>query len=117
MKRLRVYIASPYSKPDPCINTREAIDAANHLLGGGLIPFVPHLAHFWHTVTPKPYEEWLAYDDAWIDVCDAMLRLPGESSGADRETAKAKALGIPVFETFKDLFAWQKAALAREKTA
>jgi len=46
-----------------------------------------------------------------------MLRLPGESSGADRETAKAKALGIPVFETFKDLFAWQKAALAREKTA
>jgi hypothetical protein len=36
---------------------------------------------------------------------DALLRLPGESSGADSEVQLALSLSLPVFYSFKDLFA------------
>jgi hypothetical protein len=100
----RVYVAGPYTNPDPCINTHETINVANQLLDVGFTPFVPHLSHFWHTVTPKPYEDWLEYDNRWIPACDCMLRLPGASSGADKEETLAKSLGIPVYYSLADLF-------------
>jgi hypothetical protein len=40
---------------------------------------------------------WLAADKEIVSRCDAVLRLPGESTGADIETAHATACGIPVF--------------------
>ena len=52
------------------------------------------------------HSDWLAVDFAWIRVCDAVLRLPGESVGADMETAEAKRLGIPVFESIDDIVRW-----------
>jgi hypothetical protein len=106
----RVYVAGPYTKPDPCVNTNTAILAGDRLWAYGLIPFVPHLTHFWHTVTLKPYTSWLAYDMEWLKVCDVVLRLPGESSGADKECDEAKSLGIPVFYTMADVVAWAGAA-------
>lgn len=99
----KVYVAGPYTKTDPCINTNAAILAGNHLLDLGYSPFIPHLSHFWHTVTPRPYSDWIEYDKEWVAVCDAVLRLPGESSGADGEVALAKSLGIPVFHSVGDL--------------
>ena len=102
---MRVYIAGPYSKGDVILNIREAIYAADWLLAGGHVPFVPHLTGFWHAIAPKPYESWLAYDMEWLKVCDAVLRLPGESSGADKEVAEARRLGVPVFESVPELFA------------
>ena len=99
----RIYVAGPYTKPDPCINTFNAIQAANELMDLGFAPFIPHLSHFWHTVTPKPYEEWMEYDAQFLGCCDAVLRLPGESSGADREIGQAMQLGIPVFRTVEEL--------------
>ena len=39
----------------------------------------------------------------WVAVADALLRLPGESLGADLEVARAEAIGIPVFATIADL--------------
>ena len=101
--RKRIYVAGPYTRPDPCINTHVAIGAANQLWDMGYAPFIPHLSHFWHTVTPKPYEQWLDYDNQFLPVCDAVLRLPGESSGADKETAFADNLGIPVFNSLDEL--------------
>lgn len=32
-----------------------------------------------------------------LERCDALLRIPGESRGADLDVARARALGIPVF--------------------
>ncbi len=93
----KVYIAGPYTKPDPCINTKESIDVANRLMELGFVPFVPLLSHFWHTMTPKPYGVWLAYDLEWVGACDALLRTPGDSSGADLEVAHAIKIGVPVF--------------------
>jgi hypothetical protein len=38
-----------------------------------------------------------------IERCDAVLRLPGASRGADLDVAHARALGLPVFTDIEDL--------------
>jgi hypothetical protein len=35
--------------------------------------------------------------------CDAVLRLPGESTGADQDVAIARKRGIPVYERIEDV--------------
>lgn len=103
MTGLRVYIAAPYTAdPDAC--TAAAITAGNSVLDAGHTPFVPHLAHYWHTLHgPRDYEDWMRIDLAWLRCADAVLRLPGASSGADREVALARELGIPVVTDVTDL--------------
>jgi hypothetical protein len=93
---MRVYIAGPYTKGDVALNVAAAIDAADKLANAGHYPYLPHLTHFWHMLRPRPYREWLKLDAAWIPFCEAVVRLPGESTGADSECAKARLLGIPV---------------------
>ena len=49
MKRtVRVYIAGPYTKPDPAVNTRVAMLVWNKLWKLGYIPTVPHWSMFQH---------------------------------------------------------------------
>lgn len=100
---MKVYVAGPYTRGDVAVNVREAIVVTNKLLDLGFVPYCPHLTHFWHLVTPRPYEEWLAYDLIWMEACDVVLRIPGESSGADAEVARALELGIPVFYSLEEL--------------
>jgi len=54
-------------------------------------------------VHPNTYDKWMEWDFAWIDVCDCLLRLPGESRGADLEVEHAKLRGIPVFYSIDDI--------------
>src|SRR5258705_9522024 len=89
LRRRRIYVAGPYSLGDPVVNTRRAISIGSALLGRGFVPFVPHLSLFWHLCEPQDYETWLAYDFEWLKACDGLLRLDGESAGADREVALA----------------------------
>lgn len=35
--------------------------------------------------------------------CDAVLRLPGESSGADKDVEIAEQLGLPVYRTLEEV--------------
>lgn len=107
--RLRIYVAGPYTKPDPCINTHEAIEVADFLWSCGFAPFIPHLSHFWHTMSPKPYEDWLEYDLQFLVCCDALFRMDGESSGADAEEKFANDHNIPVFYTYAALTLWSTA--------
>ena len=100
---MRVYIAGPYTKPDPQQNTLNAIKAADEVLAKGHTPFLPHLFHYWEAVSPKPYQVWTAMDMEWLELCDAVLRLPGESPGTDAEVELANELGIPVYERVEDL--------------
>jgi hypothetical protein len=102
-RKIRVYVAGPYTRPDPCANTHRAVHVGQKLWDGGYAPFVPHLTHFWHTMIPNPYESWLAFDIEWLHACDVMLRLDGESSGADKEEEEAKKSGIPVVRSLKEL--------------
>jgi hypothetical protein len=108
-----IYLAGPYTKPDPVINTRDAI-----LLGAKLRDvfncrvFVPHMSHFEHLLAPQPYARWLEIDLDWLLLCDVLYRMPGESSGADKEVEAAQAAGVPVVSTtdglrdFLDTWDW-----------
>jgi hypothetical protein len=103
LKRIRVYVAGPISLGDFILNIRRGIDAANDLKRLGFIPFCPFLDAFWQLVHHMDYEELLDQDFAWIEVCDAVFRMPGESPGADREVAHARKLGIPVYHSMAQL--------------
>ena len=35
--------------------------------------------------------------------CDAVLRIPGESRGADQDVARTRARGLPVYERIEDV--------------
>lgn len=98
-----VYIAGPYSHPDPVLNVRTAIDYAEQVPKLGAIPVVPHLSHLWHLVSPHDYQWWLTYDLALLARCDALLRIPGESPGAAGEVEWATGHGIPVAYTLSEL--------------
>lgn len=93
-----VYIAGPITLGDWHDNIRRGLDANKQLIDAGLAPFCPHLSCYAQIVHPVDYEHWLAYDFAWIERCDALLRLPGKSFGADREVEHAMNLGLHVFE-------------------
>lgn len=94
---MRIYIAAPFTKGDQILNIRAAFDAADELAQRGHMPFIPHVTGLWHLVHPKPYDWWLRYDNVWLLQCDALLRLPGESPGADGEVALAERRGITVY--------------------
>jgi hypothetical protein len=94
---VRVYIAGPYTQGDVAVNVRLAIEAATEIADLGHSPMVPHLFHFWHLHEPRPYEEWMRIDLDWLLAAEALVRLPGESRGADIECAAAKENGIPVY--------------------
>ena len=102
----RVYVAGPYTQGDPEENTAAAIAAGHRAMDLGLAPFVPHLSHYSHRLRPRPYEDWMALDLAFVEVCDILWRLPGDSPGADREVAHARSRGIPVVSSFDALAGW-----------
>lgn len=54
------------------------------------------------------HADWLKIDFEYIYRCDAMLRLPGESVGAEAEVSEALRIGVPVFHSIDDLIAWSK---------
>jgi len=105
MRPTRVYIAGPYSKGDVVLNVRAAILAAEKLAGAGCVPFTPHLTHFWHLLCPHPVEFWYEQDLEWLRQCDCLLRLPGESAGADNEVLRAEELGLPVYWSIEQIIA------------
>lgn len=101
--KTKVYIAGPYSHPDPVKNMHSAIHMGNKVLDAEYCPFIPHLTGFWHLICPHPYEDWLAYDLEWLAACDVLLRMPGCSAGADLEVRYAQKNGIPVVWSFHEL--------------
>ena len=106
-----VYLAGPYTKPDPCENVNRTCSLATELIDLGFAPLIPHLTMLWHVITPRPIEFWYDYDLQLVLRCDALLRIPGESTGADREVEFARQRGIPVVGSVADLVAWRRAQL------
>lgn len=101
-----VYVAGPMTKPDFISTTRTACALHLRLLEDRVVvPFLPHLSVLQALVTDTPSTDldfWLRHDFDVIDVADAVLRMPGESTGADRETTYTElgrnGLGVaPVF--------------------
>lgn len=98
-----IYISSPYSMGDQAANVRRQILAAHVVMDLGHAPIAPLLTHFLHVHRPRPYEEWMAVDLKLVEKADVVWRLAGASDGADREVARAKALGIPVVNSTVEL--------------
>lgn len=101
---VKVYISSPYSIGDVAVNVKRQIDASNELMDMGFVPFVPLYSHFQHMIHPRPYEDWIKVDLEWVRSCDCLLRLEGESKGADKEVKLANELNIPVYYSFEELY-------------
>ena len=117
MKKPIVYIASPYTSGDSAINTHFQCRIFDRLLSDGLVwPVAPLWSHFQHTLFPRPYADWIEYDQAMLSLYDACLRLDAEepslgykqsiSSGADGEVDAFKSLGKPVFYNISQLYEW-----------
>lgn len=126
-RRTRVYVAGPIRKGDLFSNVKQADDAMNALMVLGFAPFNPMLSvyaggvrrgeHVLYEGNKPPYaeadphaklvgvtaEDWLTMDLAWVEVSHAVLRLPGESTGADGEVAFARDNNVPVFYTLDEL--------------
>jgi len=106
MNKPLVYLACPYSHPDPSV--REARfhasnRAAAQLMGHGVIVFAP-ISHT-HPIAmdgdlPKGWDFWERYDRAVLSCCwkVIVLCLPGwrESVGVQAEIKIAGELGIPI---------------------
>jgi hypothetical protein len=96
MPRPLLYISGPYSA-DPVLHTRITVLTATAIYQHTeFVPVIPHLSHFWHLITPLPYDNWLEIDLSILARCHAITRLPGESPGADRELQYAAQLELPV---------------------
>lgn len=94
---MKIYIASPYTAGDVAQNVRRQIEAAEQLRAAGHLPFWPLHSHYWHEVFPHDWQFWMDMDLEWVAHMDVVLRLPGDSAGADMEVERAAALGLPVF--------------------
>jgi hypothetical protein len=116
MKKMRIYIAGPITKGDLCDNINRANEVFLALAKAGFAPMCPHWSCFsgvaWKGTilgteevvsvakanpTSLTHADWLAIDLSWLQMADALLRLPGESTGADMEEAHAKMLCMPIF--------------------
>lgn len=108
-RRTKVYVAGRMTngKGDgyDVISIRTAILVHNSLVEKGFAPFCPQLTLFAEVIQPVEYEKWLGMDFEWVQVCDVLLRLPGESKGADQEVEYAKSRGIPVVYSVEELLA------------
>ena len=103
MRRTRVYVAGPLTLGDRLANVEAACIAGRELIERGYAPMVPHLSHHIDPVDALGHATWIDVDLAWVAVSDAVLRMPGESIGADQEVAFARQRGVPVFQSIAAL--------------
>lgn len=96
-ERPLLYLAAPYTRDDPVENTSKICRVADHIYQASKwVPVIPHLTLLWHLVSPHPVDFWYDYDLHLLRRCDAIVRLPGLSTGADREMKVADSLGLEV---------------------
>lgn len=121
---IRVYVAGPLRIGNLAVNIQKATDVAYRLAKLGYAPFVPHLSCYFdgpgqcpegypmtewlghgynRLAEPKAENrlnaaEWIRIDLAWVEAADVLVRIRGESVGADAEVAEAERLHLPVFE-------------------
>lgn len=120
MSKPVVYIASPYTKGDPLLNTRSSIECWKRLRDSGLVtPYSPLAESFMvHMLQPMSYGDWLEHCLEKLARCDAMLRIHAsykplgyeqkESNGADTEEQYCTNFNKPVFYDEFELYSWAK---------
>ena len=117
MNSLLILIAGPYRSgtgDDPALlarNLRRLEEAAWPIFARGHVPMIgewvalPVLASAGADGIADPLAEHVMYPTAerLLQHCDAVLRLPGESRGADQDVAIARAKGLPVYTSVDEI--------------
>jgi len=114
---LTILVAGPYRSgtgDDPALmarNLRRLEEAALPLFHAGHLPLIGEWVALplmgvagSRTVGDAAYDD-LAYPVAHrlLERCDAVLRLPGASTGADEDVRIARERGLPVYERLEDV--------------
>ena len=126
-ERPLVYLAGPYTQGDVAINVHGHAMLFHRLMDEGVVwPFMPVTSHMLHLIVPRAYEDWIALDMAYLQRCDALLRIDVllpvharerdhriiyhqyESAGAENEIREAQYIGRPVFYNRESLYVWAK---------
>jgi hypothetical protein len=114
---MMILIAGPYrsgTDDDPsrmAENLARLEQAAWPIFQAGHVPMIgewvalPVLSSAGASGPLDPLAEQVMYPTAerLLEHCDAVLRLPGESTGADQDVAIAQRRGIPVFCRIEDI--------------
>ena len=112
------YLAGPYSI-DPAGMYDLHLEKASQLLRAGFVVYSPIVeCHPWHLKHPEDYDKWVERDLFIVPRLDALIRLPGPSSGSDREQALAEQYGKPIWagETpVEDVIAGKPPTIAGKK--
>ncbi|TFB99605.1 DUF4406 domain-containing protein [Cryobacterium adonitolivorans] len=112
-----ILIAGPYRSgtgDDPVLlrqNLDRLQEAAWPIFEAGHLPMIgewvalPVLASAGVTDVAHPLAAEVMYPTAerLLERCDGVLRLPGESRGADQDVAIARSRGIPVYTSLADI--------------
>jgi len=97
---MKVYIAAPYTQGAWEYNIRDVVNAAERVYQAGHYPFIPHtMTTLWALIEPKSKNEWLEFDLYWLGQCDCLIRLSGDSEGADTEVGFAESNDITVYDS------------------
>jgi hypothetical protein len=116
-KPLMILIAGPYRSgtgDDPALmaaNLARLEEAAWPIFEAGHVPMIgewvalPVLRGAGATGVTDPMAEQVMYPTAQrlLQHCDAVLRLPGKSTGADQDVAIARQRGIPVYHHVEEI--------------
>ncbi len=112
-----ILIAGPYRSgtgDDPALMARNLArleEAAWPVFRAGHVPMIgewvalPVLRSAGADGPLDPFAEQVMYPTAerLLEHCDAVLRLPGESRGADQDVAIARRRGIPVYDRVEQI--------------
>lgn len=112
-----ILIAGPYrsgTRDDPVLmaqNLARLEEAAWPIFKAGHVPMIgewvalPVLRSAGADGPLDPLAEQVMYPTAerLLEHCDAVLRMPGESTGADQDVAIANRRGIPVYHRMEDI--------------
>ncbi len=105
-----IYLATPVTVGDSVQNLRNPCLVAARLEAAGISVHNPRLYNTQYAIAgPSDYDVVMERCLRMIDHCDAVLRIPGPSTGADREVAYAAENGKPVFFDESNLIAWHRA--------
>jgi hypothetical protein len=122
-KPLMILIAGPFRSgtgDDPELLARNLArleEAAWPIFRSGHVPMIgewvalPVLRGAGGKAVADPIAKEIMYPTAerLLQHCDAVLRLPGESTGADQDVAIALSRGLPVYHRVEDIPGYQTA--------
>ena len=91
------------------VNVFRSVEVFLELVDAGFAPILPQLTEFIERLSGRrlPHATWMEIDLPWIEHADVILRLPGDSAGADIEVRHAESHGILAFSSIENLKAWR----------